>query len=142
MTTICTDGETIAADMLITGHGLTHGTFSKLAKAADGSIVGIAGGPFDLESFVEWYDGDRKESWDGADDTEILVLSPGGVVHCFNHLGRSFVCTAPQAIGSGAAVAYGALAVGASPKQAIEAASKYDTRTGGGVEGMSASARA
>jgi hypothetical protein len=72
-----------------------------------------------------------------AEDTEILVLSPGGVVQCFNHLGRSYVATAPQAIGSGAGVAYGALAVGASPKQAVEAASKYDTRTGGGVESMS-----
>lgn len=73
----------------------------------------------------------------GADDTEILVLSPGGVIHCFNHIGRSYVATAPQAIGSGAAVAYGALAMGASPKQAVEAASKRDTWTGGGVESMS-----
>lgn len=142
MTTICTDGETIAADMLVTGNGLTHGTVSKLAKAQDGSIIGIAGSPFDLYSFVEWYEGDRNQPWSAAEDTEILVLSPGGVIQCFNHLGRSFVCTAPQAIGSGAGVAYGALAVGASPKQAIEAASKYDYRTSGGVESMSASARA
>ena len=137
MTTICTDGETIAADMLITGNGLKHGTFSKLARMKDGSVAGIAGGPFDLAPFVEWYEGDRKEPWCGPDGTEILVLSPGGIIHCFNHIGRSFVCTPPQAIGSGAAVAYGALEMGASPKQAVEAASKRDLRTGGGIESMS-----
>lgn len=137
MTTICTDGQTIAADTLITGHGLKHGTFSKLARANDGSVIGIAGSPFDLYSFVEWYDGDRTNEWSAPEDTEILMLSPGGLIQCFNHLGRSFICTAPQAIGSGAPVAYGALATGASPKQAVEAASKYDVRTGGGVESMS-----
>lgn len=142
MTTICTDGETIAADMLITGNGLRHGTFSKLARANDGSIIGCVGSPFDLYSFVEWYNGNRKDPWSAEDSSEMLVLSPGGVIQCFNYLGRSYVATPPQAIGSGAGVAYGALAMGASPKQAIEAASKYDTRTGGGVESMSASARA
>lgn len=142
MTTICTDGETIAADMLITGNGLNHGTFSKLARASDGSVIGGVGSPFDLASFVEWYDGDRSTAWSDTDESEFLVLSPCGIIRCFNHLGRSYIATAPQAIGSGAGVAYGALAMGASPKQAVEAASKYDYRTGGGVESMSASARA
>lgn len=142
MTTICTDGETIAADMLITGNGLKHGSFSKLARANDGSVIGVVGSPFDLDSFVEWYNGDRKEPWSAEDNSEMLVLSPGGVILCFNYLGRSYVATPPQAIGSGAGVAYGALAMGASPKQAVEVASKYDYRTGAGVESMSVSARA
>jgi hypothetical protein len=140
MTTICTDGETIAADMLITGDGLKHGTLSKLARAKDGSVIGGVGSPFDLTSFVEWYEGNRKDKWSDTDQSEFLVLSPGGVIQCFNYLGRSYIATGPQALGSGAAVAYGALAMGASPKQAVEAASKYDTRTGGGVESMSVGA--
>jgi 20S proteasome alpha/beta subunit len=137
MTTICTDGETIAADMLVTEGILRHGTFSKLARANDGSVIGVTGSPFDLSSFVEWYNGDREKPWSDADTSEFLVLSPCGVIRCFNYLGRSYIATAPQAIGSGAAVAYGALAMGASPKQAVEVASKYDTGTGGGVESMS-----
>lgn len=136
MTTICTDGETMAADTLITGRGLKHGTFSKLTRANDGSIIGLVGSPFDLDSFVEWFNGDRKEPWSADEDVEILVLSPSGVIQCFNYLGRSFVCTAPQAIGSGAAVAYGALAVGVSPRQAIEVATQHDMATGGAVESM------
>jgi hypothetical protein len=138
MTTICTDGETIAADMLVTGDGMTHGTFSKLARAKDGSIIGLAGTAFDLGSFVDWYNGDRADPWFAPEHTEILVMSPDGVIRNFNHVGRSFISTAPQAIGSGAAVAYGALAMGASPKQAVEVASKRDIYTGGGVESMSA----
>ena len=136
MTTICTDGETIAADRLITGNSLKHGTVSKLARAKDGSVIAGCGSPFDLDSFVEWYNSDQKEPWTDTDESEFLVLSPGGVIRCFNHLGRSYIATAPQAIGSGAGVAYGALEMGASPKQAVQVASKYDTRTGGGVESM------
>ena len=136
MTTICTDGETVAADMLVTGNGLKHGTVSKLARAKDGSVIAGCGSPFDIDSFVEWYEGDRASPWSQADESEFLVLSPGGVIRCFNHLGRSYIATAPQAIGSGAGVAYGALEMGASPKQAVQVASKYDTRTGGGVESM------
>ena len=138
MTTICTDGETVAADMLITDNSLKHGTVSKLARAKDGSVIAGCGSPFDLDSFVEWYNSDQKEPWSQADESEFLVLSPGGVIRCFNHLGRSYIATAPQAIGSGAGVAYGALEMGASPKQAVQVASKYDYRTGGGVESMSA----
>jgi 20S proteasome alpha/beta subunit len=126
----------MAADTLITGDGLIHGTISKLARAKNGSIIGLCGSAFDLESFIEWYDGDRQQHWSASDGTEALVLSPDGIIRCFNHVGRSFICTAPQAIGSGAAVAYGALAMGASPNQAVQVAIKYDMRTGGNAESM------
>lgn len=137
MTTICTDGVTMAADRLVTGNGLRHGTIDKLALAADGSVIGGVGTAFDLAAFVKWYDSDQTFPFDLSDNSEFLVLSPNGTVRCFNHIGRSFVASVPQAIGSGAGIAYGAMHTGASPRQAVEAACVYDHRSGGGAVSMS-----
>lgn len=136
MTTILCDRETLAADRLVTGDGMKHGTACKIRLSADGDIIGLAGNPFDIDAFLAWYNGPRTDPPNVSDTTEILVLTTTGQILCFNHRGHSFEHDSPAAIGSGAALAYGAYAAGASPAQAVKIASERDIHSGGGVDAM------
>lgn len=134
MSTVVTDGESMAADRLVTGDGMIHCNVTKIALAANGDIVGLVGTAFDLDIFVAWYNGDRSEAPRIHDNSEALVLGTDGRVLCYNHVGHSFEHETPAAIGSGSAVAYGAVAAGASPAQAVLIASERDIYSGGGVD--------
>lgn len=134
MTTIVTDGESMAADRRVTGDGLVHGETGKIRMADNGDIIGLAGTAFDLDSFVAWYNSDRTDSVQIHEITEALVLQTDGRVFCYNHQGRSFEHSLPAAIGSGSALAYGAIAAGASPAQAVLIASERDIYSGNGVD--------
>lgn len=134
MTTVCTDGKTMAADRLITGHGIKHGQFRKIAKLKDGTIVGMAGHPFVMDTLVAWLESDQSEPFDSKGDFECMILYTNGTVKCMDGDGRAYECGSPQAIGSGAPVAYGAMAAGATPIEAVQIAAKYDIRTGAGVD--------
>lgn len=138
MTTIATDGHTIAADRLVTGGGLVHGTVRKLHRAQDGSVIGVAGTTFIIDAFVRWYnDRDRPEQFDAkTDNFEALILKPDGTVWCYDQHGNCYEAGAPSAIGSGSGVAYGAMAAGATPAEAVRIACDRDTCSGGGVDWM------
>jgi hypothetical protein len=64
---------------------------------------------------------------------EVLVLGPDGICRCYNRFGNSYEQPLPAALGSGAAVALGAMAMGASAMDAVEMAARFDTCTGGRV---------
>lgn len=134
MTTIATDGKSMAADRLVTSDTAIHGVTTKIVQLDDGTIIGHTGNAYQFESFVTWYKMHRPEPFDCRDDMEALVLTPDGVIRCYDQYGRSYVADAPQATGSGCRVAIGAMAAGATPAEAVEIASRYDTKTGGGVD--------
>lgn len=134
MSTVVTDGESMAADRRVTGDGMVHCNTCKIALAANGDIIGLAGSAFDLGSFVEWYNSDRAQDLRIWEKSEALVLQTDGRIMCYNEQGRCFEHEAPAALGSGAALAYGAIAAGATPAQAVLIASERDIYSGGGVD--------
>lgn len=134
MTTICTDGKTVAADRLISDNNLTHGQICKVTRLTNGAVMAYTGSPYQLPAFVEWLNGDQSSKFESDSVSEAIVLMPDGTIRMYDEHGRWYEADAPQAAGSGAAVAYGALAAGASPAEAIEIASRYDIKTGGGVD--------
>lgn len=134
MTTIATDGESMAADRLVTGDGMVHCDTRKIALAANGDIIGLAGSAFDLDAFVAWYNSDRTGELRVWEKSEALVLQTDGRVFCYNDEGRCFEHKVPAAIGSGAALAYGAMAADCTPAQAVLIASERDIYSGGGVD--------
>lgn len=134
MSTVVTDGESMAADRRVTGDGMVHCNTDKIALAANGDIIGLAGSAFDLDSFVAWYNGDRTAPPHVWEKSEALVLQRDGRIFCYNDQGHCFEHEAPAAIGSGAALAYGAIAAGATPAQAVLIASQRDIYSGGGVD--------
>lgn len=133
MTTICTDGRTMAGDSACTGHGTLHCEVKKLSLAKDGSVIGVCGTAFDIAEFVRWYDEGREKEPILSEDFEALVLNPDGTIWCFNYKGRCFIHQAPAAAGSGAKFAYGALEAGVSPEKAVEIACRRDIYSKGPI---------
>lgn len=134
MSTVVTDGESMAADRRVTGDGMVHCNTCKIALAANGDIIGLAGSAFDLDAFVTWYNSDRSQPLQIWEKSEALVLQTDGRIFCYNEVGRCFEHEAPAALGTGSAIAYGAIAAGATPAQAVLIASERDIYSGGGVD--------
>jgi 20S proteasome alpha/beta subunit len=144
VTTIATDGKTVAADGLITGDVVYSRTAKKIFLIGD-EIVGTRGDCDLGEAYLNWV---RKKYAQNAkpifpehvqgDEVvfEALHVSKRGV---FTVDGINFSKTrmqSPLAIGSGALVAMGAMANGATPTEAVRVAAKLDLWTGGRITTM------
>lgn len=133
MTTIATDGTTLAGDSQITDHGTIHSkSFTKVYRLQDGSVFGFTGSPFDVCQWLDFLNGIVSEL-SASDGSEALVLRPDGRVFCFNHIGRCYEQSVPTAVGSGAAMALGAMFAGADPRWAVSIAAALNTGTGGEI---------
>lgn len=126
----------MASDSLAVDHTGLCDQHPKVFRAGD-DLIGIAGSVQEGLMFVDWYragrpkDGKPKLS---AADFEALVLTGGGLLVCyFSKLVPVEVSNAFWAIGSGAKLAMGAMAMGADPEKAVEVASAYDDGTDGAV---------
>ena len=135
MTTIATDGKSVAADGLGTVNNLVvERAGEKVRKLRDGSLLGVAGDAFALDQIADWLEAgavpaDRPEGL----KVDVLLIRPGGsALMCGNSL-RLTACDLPYAIGSGGDLAMGAMAAGKSPAEAVEIAARYDINTGGRV---------
>lgn len=133
MTTIATDGRSMAGDGLCTGNGIVHGfATQKVFKLDDGRIVGMCGTAYGMPVFVDWLNngGEKPKLFGGF---EALVLSPDGTCATFNEECQSCPQEVPAITGCGGPIALGAMLAGASPKRAIEIASMRDQATGGTI---------
>ena len=133
MTTIaCRDGV-MAADSQFTHGGLsTRG--QKLFRVGD-AIIGFCGHVHAAMVFVDWYENReaRKPDMGNENEWEALVLHGQTLEHWTASL-RPVACLDPYyAIGSGSHLAIGAMWAGADARQAIEAARRWDTNTGGRI---------
>lgn len=145
MTTIATDGRSIAADSQV-GAECKHGTVSKLHRASDGAVLGCAGYVTDLSVFVDWYetyaksyinDGRLAPKPDRLDTNfDGLILRPDGTILNVANDGTYFEHTAPAAVGSGCRFAYGAMDAGCDPARAVLIACGRDAFTSEPVEMM------
>lgn len=132
MTTVATDGVTIAADGLLTWGGRRLKLDEqKLRRLPDGSVVGWAGNADEAVIAVEALARDDGDEAKG--DYSLLRLFPDGKLAVYvDRLIPTFT-SPPQAIGSGGDVALGAMLAGMSAKQAVRAAARIDTSTGGTI---------
>jgi ATP-dependent protease HslVU (ClpYQ) peptidase subunit len=130
VTTIATDGRSIAADGRTTaGTEIISDAVEKLEVLPDGSIVGGAGtGVAVRRAIAELYKSQPDEV-DG--DYRLLRLYPSGAIAVYAYTTQQpqFV-EAPFSIGSGGEFARGAMASGASPKKAVRIAHQFDSGTG------------
>lgn len=133
MTTIATDGKTMAADGLVTSNGTAWGSgLAKIAKLKDGRIAGASGSAYNIGPFISWLE--NAGDWPKMEDNfEGLVLLPDGSVQSYDEHGRSLTEEVPVSSGSGREIALGAMLAGASPKKAVEIAAQRDIATGGKV---------
>jgi len=146
MTTIVYRDGILAADSRVSyGSAIIPGTIRKVQRLSNGALYGFSGS-------VEVGEIMRRRVSKASDEMapledevdlkgesfEALIIQPDGGVLCFeNRTWMEFKC--PYiAMGSGRDFAYGALAMGASAKQAIKAAAALDPGTGGRIVSLKA----
>lgn len=128
MTTIACDGKTMAADSLITGSGVVFSAVRKIERVGE-AIVACAGAQEDDALFLEWFVREDSKP-ELAEGFEAFVLNSDGL-YLYEPKLAPWKVEAPFAcIGSGWQIATGAMAAGATPKEAVEIACQYHTETG------------
>jgi hypothetical protein len=135
VTTVATDGRTMAADGMSRDRGglICSLDCPKMRRLGDGRIVGMAGTPYDLDAFCDWLEkgGDIPEF--DPDNFDPLVLETDGSAWSYNHRGRRSRQLLPTGVGSGINLAVGAMEAGASPEEAVAIAIRRHNESGGTV---------
>lgn len=136
MTTIVYRAGIVAADSLaVRGDMAAPEKVEKLWRTASGGVAAITGTYAFAESARSWIDFGKKD-WEKPkfdSDTRIIeFLTDGRILeHDADGMGRTTPLEDYYAWGSGRDFAYGALAAGATARQAVEIAAKFDLMTGG-----------
>jgi len=135
MTTIATDGETLAADSRITeGNYIFTDEAEKVFKVGD-TYVAICGEYQSGLAYVDWLKKERSSEKPTVSEdnfSAILVTSDG--VFCVDNMLIPMKVSLPYAMGSGGPVALGAMLAGCSPAEAINIALQVDASSGGEVQ--------
>lgn len=137
MTTIAYRDGVLAADTLVTENGRRVGHVQKIGKF--GSVLwGVTGCLLHQVAFHDWLRGGLQgeppgmKTPEGATST-VIVIADGRLLtfdeHGYDHMPMPDY----HAIGSGAALALGAMSAGASAYRAVEAAMKLDVHSGGEI---------
>jgi len=133
MTTIATDGYTIACDGLAASNVVSN-TSRKKVFVHNEEYYGCAGAADFVSAFVHYLRGDLQDITFPEGEFQILILNKKGKVFLIDGKnGLRYTVKTPFAIGSGADLAIGAMAAGASPEKAVKIAKKYNLGTGGVV---------
>ena len=138
MTTIAWRDGVIASDRQCSSGGIIT-KCRKLFKVGHYAI-GTSGNLSVGMLFCQWWADGRREDCPLDESTYALVMDINtGVCEIWEHPGVGIPIEEDfSAIGSGAAVAYGALHTGATAREAVTAAIKWDDSTGIGVQAISA----
>jgi len=102
------------------------------------SIIGAAGDWSDVLKFWDMIERKKKKDTGLTESSELeaIELHPGGIF-LYNSSGLKYAVKDEYfAIGSGGPYAMGALAMGATPEEAVAIATRFDPSTGGEVEAM------
>lgn len=135
MTTVATDGVSMAGDgMACTEQFITTFDRRKVHRMGDGSILGCAGNSSQIREFLKWKREGGKHP--RLKDFAALHLLTDGTLDYYGDDPEPTKMNLPAAIGSGAAIAIGALEAGADATTAVEIASKRDPHTGGTVTSL------
>ncbi len=141
MTVIAYRDGVMAADSNIVNGNIVIGEAVKI-KRLHGCLVGCSGTWASAAAFFDWFEKNGTISRppadvkiEASDDWPVSVLIvKGRKVYCIDGTGHPYEVKGPYfAIGSGAAVALGAMFAGADARQAIQAAIRHDKTCGGRV---------
>lgn len=133
MTTIATDGKTIAADTQQCGSFITPVQTQKIWRVGN-RLVGMTGNIEDYPLFLKWLKSPKSEDKPilGKHFEALVVGKLRVEVFCRSLL--PVEVGAPAVVGSGSSFAMGAMLYGASPEEAVRVAIKLDPYTGGKVK--------
>lgn len=140
MTCIAFDGKTLAGDRLASRGSNTASRVTKIFQRG-GRAYAISGTYAYSAAIMAWHiagaDPEKFPKPFDEDDTDacVLVIEPGRPLKVYQSSPAAVMLEdACYAMGSGADFAYGAMAMGADAKTAVEVACNYDAFSGGGVD--------
>ncbi len=136
MTTIVYRDGVLASDSQCGCGGMIEGSTKKITQAKDGTMGGLAGDLSSCTKFLDWVESAERAKTDppNTGEDEGLLIKPSGEVFVA-HNGVLSKLDAPFAIlGSGARLAAGAMAMGASAKKAVKIACEFDSGSGGKIQ--------
>ena len=130
MTIIAYKDGVLAADSLLVAGSLKVGTDRKLTKI-EGYMLGGCGNSEDWEIFLEWFIKTLKNPLTPRPDKiheqfEAICIKNKLILYYGPKLVPFKVKNKFHALGDGMDLAYGAMAMGASAKQAVKVACKYN----------------
>jgi hypothetical protein len=132
VTTVAFDGNTLAADTLITSDWKSAG-HSKFHMFRNGSVGAFAGMWGKVQEAIKFLEGDAESAPD--DDWDAIVLRTDGTAWVIDAEGCHLDITGKHyAIGSGAQFALGAMACGRDAADAVRVSIGLDPYSGGEVE--------
>lgn len=133
MTTIAYRDGVLAADTLSSSSGTVAGYQTKIYRER-GLLLGGAGSVAAFERFRDWIrSGMAGDCPLQKDIGNMFVITPDGRCTMWCDDGPFRITADFWALGSGELLALGAMEVGASAAEAVRAAIKHDTRSGGDV---------
>lgn len=136
MTTIATNGEMVVADRQTSDLNFGYKSQAKIERVGE-FIIGACGSVGDCLLYSQWFKEGQPKSAKLPKTTKGfcgLAVHESGRIFEFVALGLCQEVNEPfYAIGSGTHFAIGAMAAGASPKKAVQIASKYERFTGFGL---------
>lgn len=135
MTTIATDGWTMASDSRLSGEYLDSDYFVKIHRVHR-CLIGGAGDPSEFLMWLNWFRHKQRDldSYpDMSGETGILVLKQDRTVLHYASTPFPISIGLPAAEGSGSHIALGAMDAGASPEEAVRIAIRRDVNSGGRV---------
>lgn len=138
LTTIAYRDGVMAADGRVTvGQLIVTDTCHKITKLSDGALFALCGDDRLEQALIAWLEACDPEVMppQGKDFTAVLVDTQG-VLSTFEGSGDDFVTWGGEyaAFGSGQDIAYGAMEMGATADQAVAAAIRRNTHSGGLIQ--------
>ncbi len=136
MTTIAYKDGILAVDSAVTCDGRWEGNCKKWLKC-DGAVAALSGQATVLGCLRIGVDRDGYPDFDMSKlhESELLLVSRAGIF-CVTKVGFLKIEAPFAAVGSGAAIAYGAMEAGATAEKAVEIACKYDNATRGPITAL------
>lgn len=144
MTTIAYRDGILAADSMLTGYDADCGSVIKIRRNRHGWLGGASGNKGSTTLFMDWFLNtppriDVKPAPTVDDNSaDGIVILPGGRVFFWSGSAALWAVIAPfHTLGSGMRFAMGAMAMGASAREAVGVAKKFDVYTGGRIATLS-----
>ena len=136
MTTICTDGISLAADGRVHSDGTRVRDDEKKIMVRGGVIYALGGVTCLFDPLIKWVtDGADPEKIPKGDlRWQLLVITRTAFVTYSNTCPYAERQDYPFTTGSGRDVAYGAMKAGKSPREAVAIAAEDDLYTGGEIQ--------
>lgn len=135
MTTVVADANfgLMLCDSRLSSDGAGNSNARKVFRIR-GELYGVTGVYVDSMAFISWVKSGKAEDIPSMEHVQAVCISKERKLYMFDSDPRPYVIDDKvYAIGSGSNFALGALAAGASPRDAIRIAARYDPGTGGRI---------